>query len=143
MRASSSRPGFVTITFTPAEKPDVDVTIGKTQRRVPAATNPAVVEDVPPGVRRMSVVWQAADRERSIERVLEVSAIPLRAATGDPELEARALIHLARLYWEARDFQRQWQTVALRVPWVWPSIGRRRRGLMGDGVTGVSSFTDA
>src|ERR687895_256916 len=39
------------------------------------------------------------------------------AASGDPELEARALIHLARLYWEARDFQRQWQTVwaALRV----------------------------
>lgn len=72
-RASSSRPGFVTITFTPAEKPDVDVTIGKTQRRVPAATNPAVVEDVPPGVRRMSVVWQAADKERAIERVLEVS----------------------------------------------------------------------
>jgi hypothetical protein len=39
------------------------------------------------------------------------------AATGDPDLEARALIHLARLYCEARDFQRQWQTVhdALRV----------------------------
>jgi ATP/maltotriose-dependent transcriptional regulator MalT len=39
------------------------------------------------------------------------------AATGDPDTEARALIHLARLYWEARDFQRQWQTVkdALRV----------------------------
>ena len=39
------------------------------------------------------------------------------AAGGDPELEARALIHLARLYWEARDFQRQWRTVwaALRV----------------------------
>src|SRR5918999_1451236 len=33
------------------------------------------------------------------------------AASGDPELEARALIHLARLYWEARDFQRQWRTV--------------------------------
>ena len=33
------------------------------------------------------------------------------AASGDPELEARALIHLARLYWEARHFQRQWQTV--------------------------------
>ncbi|HEV3496591.1 MAG TPA: LuxR family transcriptional regulator, partial [Actinomycetes bacterium] len=39
------------------------------------------------------------------------------AATGDPELEAKALIHLARLYWEARDFQLQWRTVwaALRV----------------------------
>ena len=39
------------------------------------------------------------------------------AASGDPALEAEALIHLARLYWEARDFQRQWQTVwaALRV----------------------------
>jgi DNA-binding CsgD family transcriptional regulator len=33
------------------------------------------------------------------------------AATGRPELEAEALVHLARLYWEARDFQRQWQTV--------------------------------
>ena len=33
------------------------------------------------------------------------------AATGDPELEAEALVHLARLYWEARDYQRQWQTV--------------------------------
>ena len=33
------------------------------------------------------------------------------AASGDPVLEAAALIHLARLYWEARDFQRQWQTV--------------------------------
>ena len=33
------------------------------------------------------------------------------ATTGDPELEAEALIHLARLYWEARDFPRQWQTV--------------------------------
>ena len=40
---------------------------------MPAATNPAVVEDVPPGVRRMSVVWQAADKERANERVLEVS----------------------------------------------------------------------
>jgi DNA-binding CsgD family transcriptional regulator/tetratricopeptide (TPR) repeat protein len=39
------------------------------------------------------------------------------AVTGDPATEAGALIHLARLYWEARDFQRQWQTVwaALRV----------------------------
>jgi DNA-binding NarL/FixJ family response regulator len=39
------------------------------------------------------------------------------AATGRPELEAKALVHLARLYWEAGDFQRQWQTVwaALRV----------------------------
>jgi DNA-binding CsgD family transcriptional regulator len=39
------------------------------------------------------------------------------AATGDPVLEATALIHLARFHWEARDFQRQWQTVwaALRV----------------------------
>jgi DNA-binding CsgD family transcriptional regulator len=33
------------------------------------------------------------------------------AARGDPVLEAAALIHLARLYWEARDFQGQWQTV--------------------------------
>ena len=33
------------------------------------------------------------------------------AATGDPALEAEALVHLGRLYWEARDFQRQWQTV--------------------------------
>jgi DNA-binding CsgD family transcriptional regulator len=33
------------------------------------------------------------------------------AATGDPALEAKALIHLARLYWEARDFQLQWRTV--------------------------------
>ena len=33
------------------------------------------------------------------------------AAGGDPVLEAAALIHLGRLYWEARDFQRQWQTV--------------------------------
>src|SRR3712207_7351303 len=33
------------------------------------------------------------------------------AATGRPEREAKALIHLARLYWEARDFQLQWQTV--------------------------------
>jgi DNA-binding CsgD family transcriptional regulator len=33
------------------------------------------------------------------------------AASGDPTLEARALIHLARLYWEARDFQLQWRTV--------------------------------
>ena len=33
------------------------------------------------------------------------------AATGDPTLEAAALIHLARLYWEARDFQLQWRTV--------------------------------
>jgi DNA-binding NarL/FixJ family response regulator len=39
------------------------------------------------------------------------------AVGGDPATEADALIHLARLYWEARDFQRQWQTVwaALRV----------------------------
>jgi DNA-binding CsgD family transcriptional regulator len=39
------------------------------------------------------------------------------AATGDPAREAKALIHLARLYWEARDFQLQWRTVwdALRV----------------------------
>src|SRR5918999_1825241 len=39
------------------------------------------------------------------------------AATGDPALEAGALIHLARLYWEARDYQLQWRTVwaALRV----------------------------
>jgi tetratricopeptide (TPR) repeat protein len=39
------------------------------------------------------------------------------AAGGDPAAEAAALVHLARLYWEARDFQRQWQTVwaALRV----------------------------
>jgi DNA-binding NarL/FixJ family response regulator len=39
------------------------------------------------------------------------------AATGRPEREAKALIHLARLYWEARDFQRQWRNVwaALRV----------------------------
>src|SRR5215211_7560760 len=33
------------------------------------------------------------------------------AATGDPAGEAAALIHLARLYWEARDFQLQWRTV--------------------------------
>src|SRR5215211_9561103 len=33
------------------------------------------------------------------------------AATGDPAREAVALIHLARLYWEARDFQLQWRTV--------------------------------
>ena len=33
------------------------------------------------------------------------------AAGGDPAAEAAALVHLARLYWEARDFQRQWQTV--------------------------------
>src|SRR5919106_3547219 len=33
------------------------------------------------------------------------------AATGQPELEANALVHLARLYWEARDYQRQWRTV--------------------------------
>ena len=33
------------------------------------------------------------------------------AAGGDPALEAAALVHLGRLYWEARDFQRQWQTV--------------------------------
>src|SRR5829696_882558 len=33
------------------------------------------------------------------------------AATGDPAREAAALIHLARLYWEARDFQLQWRTV--------------------------------
>jgi DNA-binding CsgD family transcriptional regulator len=33
------------------------------------------------------------------------------AAGGDPALEAAALIHLGRLHWEARDFQRQWQTV--------------------------------
>ena len=33
------------------------------------------------------------------------------AATGDPAREATALIHLARLYWEARDFQLQWRTV--------------------------------
>jgi DNA-binding CsgD family transcriptional regulator len=39
------------------------------------------------------------------------------AATGDPVLEATALIHLARFYWEARDYQLQWRTVwaALRV----------------------------
>jgi DNA-binding CsgD family transcriptional regulator len=39
------------------------------------------------------------------------------AATGDPRLEAKALIHLARLYWEAREYQHQWRTVwaALRV----------------------------
>jgi hypothetical protein len=39
------------------------------------------------------------------------------AAGGDPAAEAAALVHLARLYWEARDFQRQWQTVwaALQV----------------------------
>jgi DNA-binding CsgD family transcriptional regulator len=39
------------------------------------------------------------------------------AGTGDPKLEASALIHLARLYWEARNFPRQWETVraALRV----------------------------
>jgi tetratricopeptide (TPR) repeat protein len=39
------------------------------------------------------------------------------AAGGDPAAEAAALVHLARLSWEARDFQRQWQTVwaALRV----------------------------
>jgi hypothetical protein len=41
------------------------------------------------------------------------------AAGGDPAAEAAALVHLARLYWEARDFPHQWQTVwaALR----WPS----------------------
>jgi DNA-binding CsgD family transcriptional regulator len=33
------------------------------------------------------------------------------AAGGDPALEAAALIHLARLYWEAREFQLQWRTV--------------------------------
>jgi ATP/maltotriose-dependent transcriptional regulator MalT len=32
-------------------------------------------------------------------------------ATGDPVLEAKALIHLARVYWETRDFQSQWRTV--------------------------------
>jgi DNA-binding CsgD family transcriptional regulator len=39
------------------------------------------------------------------------------AATGDPVREATALIHLARFYWEAREFQLQWRTVwaALRV----------------------------
>jgi hypothetical protein len=39
------------------------------------------------------------------------------AAGGDPGAEAAALVHLARLHWEAKDFQRQWQTVwaALRV----------------------------
>jgi DNA-binding NarL/FixJ family response regulator len=39
------------------------------------------------------------------------------AGTGDPKLEATALIHLARCYWEAREFQLQWRTVwaALRV----------------------------
>jgi DNA-binding NarL/FixJ family response regulator len=39
------------------------------------------------------------------------------AATGDPALEAKALIHLARLYWEARDYQLHWRNVreALRV----------------------------
>jgi tetratricopeptide (TPR) repeat protein len=39
------------------------------------------------------------------------------AATGDPVLEATALIHLARFYWEAREYQLQWRTVwaALRV----------------------------
>src|SRR4029453_5265243 len=38
------------------------------------------------------------------------------AATGDPTLEAAALIHLAPLYWEARDFQLQWRTV-------WAALG--------------------
>jgi hypothetical protein len=33
------------------------------------------------------------------------------AATGDPAKEAEALVHLARFYFEAREFQRQWQTV--------------------------------
>ena len=33
------------------------------------------------------------------------------AATGDPAREAAALIHLARLYWAARDFQLQWRIV--------------------------------
>jgi DNA-binding NarL/FixJ family response regulator len=39
------------------------------------------------------------------------------AATGDLALEATALVHLARFYWEAREFQLQWRTVwaALRV----------------------------
>jgi DNA-binding CsgD family transcriptional regulator/tetratricopeptide (TPR) repeat protein len=39
------------------------------------------------------------------------------AATGDPKPEAKALVHLGRLYWEARDFPLQWRTVreALRV----------------------------
>jgi DNA-binding CsgD family transcriptional regulator/tetratricopeptide (TPR) repeat protein len=33
------------------------------------------------------------------------------AATGDPAREAEALVHLSRLYWEAKDFQLQWRTV--------------------------------
>jgi DNA-binding CsgD family transcriptional regulator len=33
------------------------------------------------------------------------------AATGDPAKEAEALVHLSRLYWEAKDFQLQWRTV--------------------------------
>jgi DNA-binding CsgD family transcriptional regulator len=39
------------------------------------------------------------------------------AERDGPEREAAALLHLARVYWEARDHQRQWQTVwaALRV----------------------------
>jgi DNA-binding CsgD family transcriptional regulator/tetratricopeptide (TPR) repeat protein len=39
------------------------------------------------------------------------------ARRAGPEQEALSLLHLARVYWEARDHQRQWQTVwaALRV----------------------------
>jgi DNA-binding NarL/FixJ family response regulator len=39
------------------------------------------------------------------------------AATGDPALEAEALVYLARFYFEAREYQLQWRTVwaALRV----------------------------
>jgi DNA-binding CsgD family transcriptional regulator len=33
------------------------------------------------------------------------------AATGDAAKEAEALVHLSRLYWEAREFQLQWRTV--------------------------------
>lgn len=73
-RRISSRPGFVTLRFTPVEKPDLEVTIGRTKRRVPATTNPAVVEDVTSGIRRMTVAWKRNGEERSIERVLEVAA---------------------------------------------------------------------
>lgn len=73
-RRISSRPGFVTLRFSPADKPDVEVAIGTAKRRVPATTNPAVVEDVPPGTRRMTVVWERDGREQSLERVLEVAA---------------------------------------------------------------------
>ena len=73
-RETSSRPGFVTLRFSPAEKPDVEVSVGETKRVVPATTNPAVIEDVPPGVRRLIVVWKTEGRQRSMERVLEVAA---------------------------------------------------------------------